>query len=132
MNHGIDKTRKRKESESTTDALPRAEIETPVDLAFDEFWRAFPSKVDKRDARKEFARVIEAGEATAQELIEGATNYAVACEGQQHIRGPVAWLQKGKWTDEPRQPAALRSTSLLARVPELLPRSAPAGASDED
>lgn len=86
---------------------------------FDEFWAAYPSKVEERGARAVFLRLIRRGDASADVLIEGAIRYAamVRDRSPQFIKSPTNWLQKGCWADgapSSAQPAASVERSVVA------------------
>ena len=68
--------------------------------AFAEFWDAYPKKVGKAAARKNFDRVVESG-ADPGAIIAGAKRYA----GSDLVRRgfakhPQGWLTDGRWEDE--------------------------------
>lgn len=71
---------------------------------FDEFWRAYPKKVDKAAARKAFARLVKAG-ADPATITAGAERYrawaaALTGEDRRFVKGPERWLNAGCWDDE--------------------------------
>jgi hypothetical protein len=75
---------------------------------FEEFWAAYPNKVEARGARRLFAHLVRSGEVTAGELIDGARVYARAVEtrSQTFIKSPTSWLTKGCWADGAGAPQA--------------------------
>lgn len=71
-----------------------------ADRAFDEFWAAYPRKVGKLAAKREWDRIRP-----TPELVKkmGAT-LAWQCEAwtdPQFIPHPRTWLHQGRWDDEP-------------------------------
>jgi hypothetical protein len=69
---------------------------------FDDWWRAYPRKIDKDAARKTYETVIRARRATHRELLDGVMRYAVECEGKdpQFIKHGRTWLNSGSWKNE--------------------------------
>src|SRR5262245_29202307 len=88
--------------------------------AFDEFWRQYPLKKEKRGAYVAFQRAVKDG-ATTQEIIAGAMRYAAERMGQEpkYTKHPTTWLNKGCWSDEP-SPSAGRSENRNSAVVRLL------------
>ncbi len=88
--------------------------DTEAATAFEAWWRQYPLKVAKDDARKAWNRIIAAGKATAAELQAGAMRYAAARAGQDQkfTKHPATWLTKGCWLDEPA-PAAVADAPVI-------------------
>lgn len=64
----------------------RARAKAPADTAFDEFWAAYPRKIDKDRARRAWAARTKAGD-EAQEMIAAAGHYYRWCtESEQEQR----------------------------------------------
>jgi hypothetical protein len=78
---------------------------------FEEFWRAYPRKVEKIKAQKLYIGIIKTGRASADDLLAGATRYAAerANEDPRFTKHPSTWLNSGCWADEPK------STSRFAK-----------------
>jgi len=72
------------------------------DPKFEEFWRAYPRRVDKGHARKAWPAALRS--ATTDEIIAGAKRYAEKREGgdEKFTMHPGAWLNGERWTDEAR------------------------------
>lgn len=89
-------------SESKTD------LAIDADARFEEFWLAYPNKVEARGARRLFAHLVRSGEVTASQLIEGARVYARAVEPRSRtfVKSPTSWLIKGCWADGAEGPEA--------------------------
>lgn len=70
---------------------------------FDEFWDAYPKKANEAMAKKEYERVLNAGEIAEGDLIQAAKNYAEVCaiEGraERYIKAPANWLKDSSWAD---------------------------------
>ena len=81
----------------------------PPDL-FDAFWNAYPKKVGKPAARKNFDRAVKAG-ADQGEIVAGAMRYSQSPDVLRgFIKHPQGWLTDGRWADEapiPQQPAQI-------------------------
>lgn len=82
-----------------------------IDIAFSEFWAAYPRKVAKAAAAKAFASAIKGG-ADADVLIRGAKRYAAErmavpdeAERERFTAHPATWLSAGRWADEATAPA---------------------------
>jgi len=87
-----------------------AEIHVPADVAaeitdgFEVFWKSYPKKVGKGDARKVWATLQPSTH--RQEQIRLAVAHQCTCvqwlkEGGQFIPNPATWLRQGRWDDEP-------------------------------
>lgn len=68
---------------------------------FDAFWRAYPKKVAKDDARRAYAK--------ARKKVDASTILAVVRgyrwnPDPQFVPYPASWLDKGHWQDEPPTP----------------------------
>lgn len=75
------------------------------DSQFDEFWKVYPRKTAKGDARKAWAKAIKAGHSPAA-ITAGATRFATERQGQdpKFTPYPASWLNAERWGDEPEQP----------------------------
>lgn len=85
------------------DAATKAKTPKADPLArFADFWRVFPLKKGKPAAEKAFARIVRSG-VDPQEIIDGATVYAMECRTKEakYIKYPQGWLNDGRWGDEP-------------------------------
>lgn len=87
---------------------------------FEEFWAAFPSKIEERGARSAFQKLIRDGEASAETLVAGAKRYAASVRGQnpKFIKSPTSWLAKGCWADGQPSNNQLTSPALLVPAAE--------------
>ena len=87
---------KRREEKNT----PKAP--TGGDARFDEFWKAYPKKVGKDDARKAFAKRKVDAEMLASMLnaiASQACSMAWTKDSGQFIPNPSTWLNGGRWQD---------------------------------
>lgn len=80
-----------------------AENKDIPDEAFETFWKAYPKKVGKPSAKKNFARALRAG-ADAEAIIAGARAYAARMQGKEatYLKHPQGWLSDERWNDEKR------------------------------
>jgi hypothetical protein len=83
---------------------PRGEGATSkpaADDRFDEFWAAYPRKVDKADARRAWAKAIRAND--PDQMIAAAKRYAVSVRGKEpdFIKHGSTWLNKGSFENQP-------------------------------
>lgn len=94
------------EKEASTlpiDATPtKKPAKKPAD-SFDDWWKQYPKKVGKLDARKAYRTAIKQG-ATPQDLLDGLqrhnANWKAMNTERQYIPNPASWLRKGRWEDE--------------------------------
>ena len=68
---------------------------------FDEFWQAYPRRVNKQAAIRKFEFVIKSG-VEKQRIINAVNLYAtsVSSTEKKYIKAPDAWLHKGCYDDE--------------------------------
>jgi hypothetical protein len=87
-----------------------------ADLAarFDEFWAAYPRKIQKQDALKAW-REVRRKRVEPERIIVGARRYArlKAGEDPKFVRHPASWLRAGGYDDEP-EAARLRPAASTA------------------
>jgi len=72
------------------------------DALFDSFWKAYPKKTAKDDARKAFDKRKPDDEMLAQMLTALATQTSSPAwtkDGGQFIPNPATWLNGGRWQD---------------------------------
>lgn len=78
--------------------------------AFERFWSAYPRRVAKRGAQEKFIRIVQRGEATAEQLIAGAERFAAQMRREdrplEKVAHPTTWLNQGRWEDEFGGPGA--------------------------
>ena len=66
---------------------------------FEEFWRAFPRRVGKLAARKEYEKVRRGGTSQA-ELLAGIAQYVRTKPAYADWCHPRTFLSQGRWLDE--------------------------------
>lgn len=76
-----------------------------VEDLFDEFWAAYPKKVNKIDARRKWEIALKKNKDLTQEELVRAAGLFAAYEKERgterrFIKGPDVWLHKGCWADE--------------------------------
>jgi hypothetical protein len=69
---------------------------------FDNWYTAFPKRVDPGTARKTYNRIIAKKLANHDELLQGALRYADECRDREkrYIKGPTSWLNAEAWKNE--------------------------------
>lgn len=65
---------------------------------FEIWWKSYPRRVAKGNARKAFAKAIE--KASMEELLDGITRYVANKPGYCDYAHPASWLNAERWTDE--------------------------------
>ena len=82
--------------------LNRTVIEPSIILqGFDEFWRAYPRRVAKADATKEYAKVMRGpGAPTVEQLLQAVARYSKTTSDPKFIAYPATWLRQHRWQDE--------------------------------
>lgn len=71
------------------------------DDGFDEFWSAYPKKVDKGAARRAWKAAVK--KAKADRIIAAATRYAAERKDKErtYTKNPSSWLNAEAWDNEP-------------------------------
>ena len=76
---------------------------TVVEEYFDTFWRAYPRKVGKGDARKKFAKALT--KTSFENIMEALGEVKASAQWQkgdgQFIPHPATWLNQERWEDDP-------------------------------
>ncbi|MCC6650652.1 MAG: hypothetical protein IT348_05845 [Candidatus Eisenbacteria bacterium] len=90
------------------------------DATFEQFWRAYPRKVAKSDARKAWEKAARI-EPDLLALCLAALAWQTRCEqwtrdSGQFIPYPATWLRGERWTDE--NPVAAREAARAAQEAE--------------
>lgn len=73
-------------------------------LGFDSFWKAYPRKTAKDDARKAWDKVNPPLQACLDALAWQAKQEAWTKDGGQFIPYPATWINRGSWQDEVIKP----------------------------
>lgn len=76
--------------------------------AFTAFWKAYPRKTAKGEARKAWPRAIKAAGGDLGKIVGGVRRYAADpnLPEPQFIPHPASWLNGERWDDEPLPPRA--------------------------
>lgn len=71
---------------------------------FEYWWKQYPRKVAKGNARKAFEKALK--NASADEIIQGLMSQLTYYSSldSQFIPHPATWLNGERWSDEPQQP----------------------------
>ncbi len=88
-----------------------APLPDPLDEAFEDFWRAFPTgrKLGKGNARETFRKIVlgrhrQKLHTKASVLVEAARAYAATRPDPQYTPMPSTWLNDGRWEDDASRP----------------------------
>ena len=100
------------ESESNTNPNynPNPESKSESDAhghedAFDRFWKAYPKKTGKQEARKAFKKVSAPVSVLVDAIEKQKTWSQWKRDNGQYIPNPSTWLNQGRWEDEEYQSA---------------------------
>jgi hypothetical protein len=98
----ISKVESREEGSKENKALSRkaSTLKPARAREFEEFWTAFPKRINKQAAMRKFDLLIKTIE--TQHIIDAAKRYARATQAteKQFIKSPDVWLNKGCYDDE--------------------------------
>jgi hypothetical protein len=66
------------------------------------FWKAYPRKVGRKQARAKMRLIRQRREVTFAKLMAAVNRYAIACKSiePQFVKHPATWLNAGCWDDE--------------------------------
>lgn len=94
--------KRERKKEITTTSSP---LSAPTE--FDHFWRSYPRKVNKGNAKKAFEKAMK--QTDLQTIMSGleTLRIQVAGKGQEYIPHASSWLNGERWTDEVAQPVAV-------------------------
>jgi hypothetical protein len=94
---------------------------TEVDAWFDEFWRAYPRRVNKLAARRAYRAIVAGthrepdGRATAPQLLAALKAHRFPTDPQ-YVPHAATWLNKGAWCEA----AANAADPIGAEIEEML------------
>lgn len=92
-------------------------LSVPDPPGFSEFWREYPRKVGKIDAKRAYAKAIRNGASAGAILTALRQQVAAGFGVDEHFTVyPEGWLNAGRWLDEPRTP--MDDIDALARAME--------------
>lgn len=97
------------DSSDSSDGSQETDAGNPTDLAFERFWKFYPRKTAKQDARRAFEKAAKkhGPDLLVQQAERWGGLWARAGFEKQFIPYPTTWLNGERWTDEqpaPRQP----------------------------
>ena len=86
--------------------VPQRRRRNPLEIEFEQFWKAYPRKTNKLKAEKAMEKAfklltssMEPEEAAAM-LVNAATLYAERCDPDPKFQmHPSSWLNAGRWSD---------------------------------
>lgn len=69
---------------------------------FDAFWKVYPRKVGKKDAKKAFEKALKSTDAETmiRAVIAQKSSGQWTRDNGQYIPNPATWLNQGRWDDE--------------------------------
>lgn len=71
---------------------------------FEQWWKEYPRKIDKKKALEKFTTILADKKATLEEIIAGAKKYALHCQEEKteirYIKHPTTWLNGECWQNE--------------------------------
>ncbi len=123
-------------SPGSTQSLPKVRIIRPegdkrsdselLTAAFEAFWKNYPRKTAKADARKAWPVAVKLAGGDLRRIVNGVGRYArdPNLPEQQFIPHPSKWLRDGRWDDEPL-PARNGGRPTPTPPPDPLPISGP-------
>lgn len=82
---------------------------------FEVFWQAYPRRVGKQAAFREYAKLKVTAELQAKilgALAAQRTNRRWLEDGGRYIPNPATWLHQGRWDDEPVQLPTVSETTM--------------------
>ncbi len=109
----VDQRSLRKQSFKKTNNL-RKQKEQPSVSAFDEFWEAYPRKLDKAKARTAFAKAL--GVSDLIDILSGTLSYRDDPNRlDQFTKYPATWLNAESWNNDPlpHDPRAEKERDLI-------------------
>lgn len=88
------------EAEVEKKDISSSKAKVDPEKGFSEFWKLYPRKVAKGQARKAFVAAISKG-AVLETILAGATRYIAERSGQEDkfTKHPATWLNAECWTD---------------------------------
>lgn len=87
----------------------------PVDYE-QQFWKAYPKRVDKAAALKKLKLVWRSDRVPWGVLISAVQRYAQLVRDPQYTKSPLVWLNKGCWDDEVPDTSAVQPAEVPGQV----------------
>lgn len=74
-----------------------------IEDKFEEFWRIYPRRIAKANAKKSWDRAVEKMKLDPEAILKGAERYRrdTAGKEEQYIAHAATWLNQQRWLDEP-------------------------------
>ena len=95
------KTNTNTKTNTDTDTSPSPEGEIDTENAFDQFWKIYPKKIAKKEARKAFEKIAPDAHLLERMLAAVQTQKrSKQWQDKQYIPNPATWLRRGQWEDE--------------------------------
>jgi hypothetical protein len=89
-------------------------LETPSQLSFNDFWKIYPRKVAKAEAKKAWDKAIK--NTPAEDILAGVQRYAQDPYRQDlYTAHPTTWLNQERWGDDPLPPRPLTEEEKLKK-----------------
>ena len=89
------------EIETETETEKRHKVSLYQNLEFENFWKLYPKKIEKKKSQVIYEKAIKSG-ATHQEILEGLNNYLTSRAVKTgYIANATTWLNGERWKDEP-------------------------------
>lgn len=88
---------------------------------FEDFWSAYPRKVGKLAALREWQKLNPSAE-TVQEIGKALAWQCETWDDPQYIPHPRTWLHQGRWMDEPPAPAKREVAKPIQGISEWIHR----------
>ncbi len=87
-------------SNTVTDTVNNTDTE--VETSFDKFWKVYPKKVGKKEAKKAFDRAKKTVDADTmmQAVLAQKESSQWTRDNGRYIPNPATWLNQGRWDDE--------------------------------
>ena len=99
-------------SSECVDSSDSSQENAGTDLAFERFWKVYPRKTAKQDARRAFEKAAKKHDPDL--LVQQAERWGELWERagfeKQFIPYPSTWLNGERWTDEPPAPRQLHQS----------------------
>lgn len=97
---GCRETSPEPKEEPTTE--PKDKPTTPAIDYFAAFWKVYPRKTEKGDARKAWPKAVKAAGGDPDRIVQGAYRYALDPNRvDEYTKTPPRWLNAECWDDDP-------------------------------
>jgi hypothetical protein len=115
------KDNKKEEQEENTHTIEKSSTLVVVgreneQTQFDQFWRNYPRKVGKPQARQAFSKALK--RATEQQIMNGLAAWTAVWEDPRYIPHPTTWLNRDGWDDQIPQQRTSSALDTILRAAE--------------